>query len=239
MSVSEARVDGTIAGETQIGKTLDETALAHVDASPLALDDFLVRARTRLLPEPDLSGDPARGDHELTPEHRALVDALDWRAAAVLIPVIARERPSVLLTMRSAHLKSHPSQIAFPGGRIDPGDAGPLDAALREAHEEVGLARDLVTPLGYLDPYLTRTGFRIIPVVGVVKPEFGLTLNPDEVDEAFEVPLDFLMSPGNHERHSREAQGLLRTFHAMAYEGRFIWGVTAGILRSLYERVYV
>lgn len=207
-------------------------------APALSLDDFLGRARARLLREPDLTGEAPRGDHELTPEYRALVDSLPVRAAAVLIPVIARERPTVLLTLRSAHLPSHAGQISFPGGKIDPDDAGPLDAALREAEEEVGLSRTLVSPLGYLDAYLSRTGFRIVPVVGIVRPEFGLTLNPGEVDEAFEVPLDFLMSPDNHRRESREWLGLMRTFHAMTYEKRRIWGITAGILRSLYERVY-
>ena len=207
-------------------------------APALTLEDFLARARTRLLAQPDLTGEPLRGDHELTPEFRAVVAALPVRAAAVLIPVIAREQPSVLLTLRSAHLPNHAGQIAFPGGKIDPHDAGPLDAALREAQEEVGLDRALVSPLGYLDPYLSRTGFRIVPVVGLVQPDFGLTLNPGEVDEAFEVPLGFLMSPANHMRESREWLGLMRTFHAMTYEKRRIWGITAGILRSLYERVY-
>lgn len=209
------------------------------DAAPLDLSDFLARARTRLLAAPDLDGDPVRGDHELTPEFRALVDARPVRGAAVLVPIIARERPTVLLTMRSAHLSSHAAQIAFPGGKIDPEDDGPLGAALREAQEEVGLAPGLVSPLGYLDAYLARTGYRIIPVVGLVQPDFGLTLNPDEVDEAFEVPLDFLMTDGNHQRESREWLGMVRTFHAMTYEKRRIWGITAGILRSLYERIYV
>lgn len=209
------------------------------DAAPLDLGDFLARARTRLLAAPDLDGDPMRGDHELTPEFRALVDARPVRGAAVLVPIIARERPTVLLTMRSAHLSSHAAQIAFPGGKIDPEDDGPLGAALREAREEVGLAPGLVAPLGYLDAYLARTGYRIIPVVGLVQPDFGLTLNPDEVDEAFEVPLDFLMNDGNHQRESREWLGMVRTFHAMTYEKRRIWGITAGILRSLYERIYV
>lgn len=209
------------------------------DAPPLDLGDFLARARTRLLAAPDLDGDPVRGDHELTPEFRALVDARPVRGAAVLVPIIARERPTVLLTMRSAHLSSHAAQIAFPGGKIDPEDDGPLGAALREAQEEVGLAPGLVAPLGYLDAYLARTGYRIIPVVGLVQPDFGLTLNPDEVDEAFEVPLDFLMTDGNHQRESREWLGMVRTFHAMTYEKRRIWGITAGILRSLYERIYV
>lgn len=207
-------------------------------APPLSLDDFLARARTRLLAAPDLTGDPVRGDHELTPEIRAVMDSLPARGAAVLVPVIARARPTVLLTLRASHLSSHAAQIAFPGGKIDPSDAGPLDAALREAEEEVGLSRTLVAPVGYLDAYLSRTGFRIVPVVGIVQPEFGLTLNPNEVDEAFEVPLDFLMSPDNHQRESREWLGLMRTFHAMTYEKRRIWGITAGILRSLYERVY-
>lgn len=214
--------------------TLPETT----DAAPLDLGDFLARARARLLAVPDLDGDPVRGDHELTPEFRALVDARPVRGAAVLVPIIARERPTVLLTLRSAHLSSHAAQIAFPGGKIDPEDDGPLGAALREAQEEVGLAPDLVDPLGYLDPYLARTGYRIVPVVGLVQPDFGLTLNPGEVDEAFEVPLDFLMNDGNHQRESREWLGMVRTFHAMTYEKRRIWGITAGILRSLYERIY-
>ncbi|MCJ8142048.1 CoA pyrophosphatase [Ancylobacter sp. A5.8] len=205
-------------------------------SAPLA--DFLTRARTKLMSTPDIAGDPRRGDHELTPEFRPLVDQRPVRAAAVLIPVITRPEPTVLLTLRSAHLPSHPGQIAFPGGKIDPTDAGPLDAALREAEEEVGLERARVRPLGYLDSYLSRTGYRIVPVVAAVEPDFGLRLNPGEVDEAFEVPLDFLMSPANHQRHSREAEGLIRTFHAMAYEKRFIWGITAGILRTLYERMY-
>lgn len=202
------------------------------------LADFVARARARLLAVPDLTGDPVRGDHELTPEFRAVMDALPKRGAAVLVPVVARARPTVLLTLRSAHLSSHAAQIAFPGGKIDPQDDGPLGAALREAEEEVGLERRLVAPLGYLDAYMSRTGYRIVPVVGLVQPDFGLTLNPQEVDEAFEVPLDFLMSPDNHQRESREWLGMMRTFHAMTYEKRRIWGITAGILRSLYERVY-
>lgn len=203
-----------------------------------ALADFVTRARTKLLHEPDIIGEAARGDHDLTPEFRRLVELKPVRAAAVLIPVIARPEPTVLLTLRSSHLPNHPGQIAFPGGKVDPDDADPLATALREAEEEVGLERRLVRPLGYLDAYLSRTGFRIVPVVAAVEPDFGLTLNPGEVDEAFEVPLDFLMSPANHQRHSREAEGLIRTFHAMAYEKRFIWGITAGILRNLYERMY-
>ena len=203
--------------------------------SPL-VEDFVARAHARLLRAPDLDGAATRGDHELTPEFQTLVENV--RAAAVLIPVVARPEPTVLLTLRSAHLPSHAGQIAFPGGKVDPTDPDPLHAALREAEEEVGLDRGLVSPLGYLDSYLARTGYRIVPVVALVQPDFGLTLNPGEVDEAFEVPLDFLMSPLNHQQESREWLGLMRTFHAMTYDKRRIWGITAGILRSLYDRVY-
>ena len=212
-----------------------QTATPEMEPS---LADFIERARTRLHATPDLVGEPPRGDHDLTPEFRKLVDALPIRAAAVLIPIIARPVPSILLTLRSNHLPNHAGQIAFPGGKVDPEDIDPLATALREAEEEVGLARNFVTPIGYLDAYLTRTGFRIIPVVGLVQPDFGLTLNPGEVDEAFEVPLDFLMSPDNHQRESRDGDGHRRIFYAMAYEQRFVWGVTAGILRNLYERMY-
>lgn len=205
-------------------------------ASSPGLADFLERARARLHAAP--SGDARAGDHDLTPELRSLVEGAAIREAAVLIPVIARPEPTVLLTLRSAHLPNHAGQIAFPGGKVDKTDADPVATALREAEEEVGLSRELVSPLGYLDTYLTRSAFRIAPVVALIRPDFGLTLNPGEVDEAFEVPLDFLMTPANHQRHTRVADGLTRIVHAMAYEQRFIWGATAGILRNMYERMY-
>ncbi|MGH7247033.1 MAG: NUDIX hydrolase, partial [Pseudomonadota bacterium] len=104
--------------------------------------------------------------------------------------------------------------------------------------EEVGLAPVLVEPIGYLDLYLTFSGFRILPTVARVKPEFALTLNPREVTEAFEVPLDFLMSPANHQRKTRDWKGIDREYYAILFETRYIWGITAGILRNLYERVY-
>ena len=110
--------------------------------------------------------------------------------------------------------------------------------AEREAEEEIGLGREFISPLGYLDPYLSGTGFRVVPVVGLVAPGFTLALNPREVTEAFEVPLDFLMSPDNHARHSREWKGAMRSYYAMPYGERYIWGVTAGIVRRLYERLY-
>jgi 8-oxo-dGTP pyrophosphatase MutT (NUDIX family) len=205
---------------------------------------FIDRARARLLAEApswEPGADPLHGagDHALAPGVIDAAGAAAARPAAVLIPIVARaEAATVLLTQRSTLLKTHSGQIAFPGGRMDPEDASPVATALREAEEEIGLARHHVEPIGFLDPYLTGTGFRIVPVVASVRPGFALSINPHEVDEAFEVPLAFLMAPENHQRHARELRGRLRHFYAMPYGERFIWGVTAGIIRRLYERVY-
>jgi len=206
-------------------------------------ENFFDRARTRLtLDVPPALTDPhakgARGDLDLDPAlwERAKVQAT--RPAAVLVPVIDRSEPTVLLTMRTAELASHAGQVAFPGGKIEPSDESPVAAALREAKEEVGLAAMLIEPIGYLDLYLTFSGFRILPTVARVKPDFTLTLNPWEVTETFEVPLDFLMTPSNHQRKTRDWKGIAREYYAMPFENRYIWGVTAGILRNLYERVY-
>jgi 8-oxo-dGTP pyrophosphatase MutT (NUDIX family) len=145
----------------------------------------------------------------------------------------------VLLTQRSAHLNDHAGQISFPGGKIDPTDASPLDAALREANEEVGLDREFIDPVGYLDLYGTAFGFRILPTVARVRPGFTLRVSAAEVDDVFEVPLAFLMNPANHQIHSKEFRGIERLYYAMPYEERYIWGATAGILRVLYERIYL
>lgn len=157
----------------------------------------------------------------------------------MLIPVIDRPaEATVLLTHRVETLRAHSGQIAFPGGRIDPGDRSPAAAALRETWEEIGLAERHVRPLGYLDTYLTGTGYLVVPTLAVVMPPFDLCLNPSEVADTFEVPLAFLMEPANHQRHSRDFGGTLRHFYAMSYAERFIWGATAGMLRNLYERLY-
>jgi len=159
------------------------------------------------------------------------------RPAAVLIPVVDRSEPAVLLTLRT-ELPSHPGQIAFPGGKIEPQDRSPADAALREAAEEIGLAPALIEPIGYLDLYLTFSGFRILPTVARVAPDYKLVLSEREVADAFEVPLTFLMDAQNHALHSRDWKGVTRRYYAMPFGERYIWGVTAGILRNLYERIY-
>lgn len=159
------------------------------------------------------------------------------RPAAVLVPIVARPTPTVLLTQRSSDMPDHSGQIAFPGGKIEPADLTPLDTALREAEEEVGLARARVTPLGYMPPFLSRTGYLITPVVGLITPPFELTINPREVSDAFEVPLAFLMDPRNHQKQSRVFSGELRHFYAIPFEDRYIWGITAGIIRNLWERL--
>jgi 8-oxo-dGTP pyrophosphatase MutT (NUDIX family) len=161
------------------------------------------------------------------------------RPAAVLIPVVDHKEPTVLLTQRSPNLSEHAGQIAFPGGKIDATDASPRDAALREAWEEVGLDRSFVDSIGYLDVYGTGFGFRILPTVARVKPGFRLTINHSEVVDAFEVPLSFLMNPANHQIHSKEFRGMERSYYAMPFAERYIWGATAGILRVLYERIYL
>ncbi len=156
--------------------------------------------------------------------------------ASVLFPVVLREGcPTVLLTRRTAHLKDHPGQISFPGGRAEARDPSPAHTALREAAEEVGLLERHVEIAGYLPEYLTSTGFRITPVVALVTPPFELAPDPFEVAEIFEAPLAFLLDPANHKRHALLHRGKLRHYYAMPYGGYFIWGATAGIIRSLYD----
>lgn len=215
---------------------------AHVQASMPAAE-FFARARERLsLDVPaglrDASIIPARGDHDIDPVMRAIAEVKPVRPAAVLVPIVDHPEPTVLLTQRSAHLPDHPGQISFPGGKIDAGDKNPLEAALREAEEEIGLTREFVEPVGYLDLYMTTRGYRIVPTVARVKPGFKLRLSAAEVDDTFEVPLAFLMAPENHHRQAREWQGMTRTVYAMPFGERNIWGVTAGILRNLYDRIY-
>jgi 8-oxo-dGTP pyrophosphatase MutT (NUDIX family) len=159
-------------------------------------------------------------------------------AAAVLVPIV--DRPgglTVIFTQRTSHLKAHSGQISFPGGRAEPEDASPEFTALREAHEEIGLAQDRVEVLARLPDYHTRTGFRVAPVVALVTPPLVLSPDPREVEEVFEVPLAFLLDPANHLRESRELQGRTVSYYVMPFEGRRIWGATAGMIVNLYRHL--
>jgi 8-oxo-dGTP pyrophosphatase MutT (NUDIX family) len=211
-------------------------------ASTLTSPEFFDRVRARLsldvpagLTDPNIT--PKRGDHDIDPVMEKIAAVRPIRPAAVLVPVVERDEPTVLLTQRTAHLKEHSGQISFPGGKIEPGET-PSEGALREAHEEIGLSRAAIEPFGYLDLYMTTLGYRIVPLIGRIKPPFELSLNAQEVEETFEVPLSFLMEPNNLRRHSREWQGMTRSYYAIPFEKRYIWGVTAGILRNLHERIY-
>jgi 8-oxo-dGTP pyrophosphatase MutT (NUDIX family) len=174
-----------------------------------------------------------RGDHDLNPESVAPTALIP---AAVLIPIVDR-RPdlTVVLTRRTDHLANHAGQVSFPGGHVEPGDRTPEDAALRETEEEIGLDRRHVTVLGRLDDYITRTGFKVTPVVSVVDPPFELDPDAGEVEEVFEVPLAFLLDPANHQRSSRMFDGQRRHYYAMRWGRHEIWGATAGMVINLHE----
>ena len=175
-----------------------------------------------------------RGDHDLNPD---LYDpARPLIGAAVLVPIVEHPNgPTVLLTKRTDHLHDHAGQISFPGGRIDPGDADARAAALREAEEEIGLAPQQVRPVSRLDTYVVRTGFEVVPIVGLVAPPLTLKLDPFEVAEAFEVPLGFFLDPANRKTQSRIFRGEERHFYVFPYGDYYIWGATAGMLVNLAE----
>lgn len=197
--------------------------------TPEMTPDWLADRLQHLESDPNVH----RGDHDLNPG-MGIVD--DLTPAAVLIPLIDRDdQVMTLFTQRTSHLAHHAGQISFPGGHSDPVDASPEDTALRETEEEVGVHRRHIRVIGRLDPYITRTGFSVIPVVGLIAPPFEVSPDPNEVEDVFEVPLSFLMDPANHQRHKREVNGTRRDFYAMPYNDRFIWGATAGMIKNLYD----
>jgi 8-oxo-dGTP pyrophosphatase MutT (NUDIX family) len=207
--------------------------------SPLELLKPWLAARLHPLIEYDPQSRTLRSDFDLNPTLGERLEAHALAQAAVLVPLVERASGlNVILTRRADTLTRHSGQIAFPGGRCDPGET-PWATALREAHEEIGLDPELVAVTGLGDPYETVTGFCVTPVVAFVGAGFSLAPAPAEVAEVFETPFGFLMDPANHERRFHEGlDGQRRRYYAMPYQDRFIWGATAGMLRSLYERIF-
>ena len=220
---------------------------APSSSSPhLTVPEFRRLARERLHRAPsDAIFDPRTGrswrrsDFDLNPELLADLAVMEPpRPAAVLVPVIARPEPTLLLTVRTDHLPTHAGQIAFPGGKVEKVDSGPIATALREAEEEIGLAPAFIEPIGFLDSYRSGTGFHIMPLVAIVEPGFTLAPDASEVADTFEVPLAFLMDVANHQQHSREWRGRQRHFYSMPFGDRYIWGATAGMIKNLHERLF-
>jgi 8-oxo-dGTP pyrophosphatase MutT (NUDIX family) len=194
------------------------------------------RRRSPAPPPPETTGalpDGARGDHDLNPD---MMPRLPLRAAAVLIGIVdEKDGPTILLTRRTDHLTDHAGQVSFPGGRIDPGDPHPEAAALREAAEEIGLDATRAAVVGRLDTYVTRTGYEVVPVVALLTPPLALRPDPSEVAEIFELPLAELMRPGALHLRSRRFDGAERWYYALDWQGRHVWGATAGMLNNLVE----
>ena len=199
----------------------------------ITLENFCTRAPSFLRTNAPTTWDLS--DDEMNSKAQMIPAGIVPKAAAVLVGVLENSGPSVLLTQRHGNLSNHAGQIAFPGGRLDEGET-PLQAALREAEEETGLDRRFVEPLGYLDGYLTVTGYFIVPVVARILPGYKLAPQIDEVDDIFDVPLSFLLNPQNRETQSQEWKGMTRYYYVYPYQNRYIWGATAGMLKNLSDR---
>jgi 8-oxo-dGTP pyrophosphatase MutT (NUDIX family) len=200
--------------------------------------ELLLRQRLDPLAAVASASARTRSDNDLNPEldsHNPIK-----RPAAVLAPIIKRaDGWTMLFTARSVETPAHPGQISFPGGRVQASDSGAVDTALRETFEEIGLARDFIEPVGAWDRYDTITGYRVTPIVGLVEPGFDLKLDPREVASVFEAPLDFLMNPANHEKREAQWQGQTRYYYAIPWQDHNIWGATAGMIRALWEKLYL
>ena len=199
------------------------------------LDDFLTRARQHLDPPTGPLSQAEAGDRDFIPEEKAGT----VRAAGVLMGIVPRaEEPTFVLTKRPDTMPTHPGQVAFPGGKMEAVDPDEVAAALREADEEVGVDPGSADVVARSGPYVTATGFRIVPVLALLPAGFEARPDPSEVEAVFETPLSFLMNPDNHQRKSGVWRGQTRHYYEMPHNGFRIWGVTAGIIRSLYERLY-
>ena len=216
------------------------------EAEELSIDGLVKRIadqnfaflRSRLMQKPPPAPlVPTRGDYDFNPEFKPPPGPRTLTPAAVLLPIISRAVPTVLFTRRTATLSKHAGQVSFPGGRVDDDDLSPLEAALRETHEEVGITSNFISVAGFMEGYETGTGFAILPVVGVLHDGFALTPEPSEVAEIFEVPLAFLLDPRNCERRSAEWQGRKREFYAFNYGSHYIWGATAAILVNFAQKL--
>ncbi|MDX1373956.1 MAG: CoA pyrophosphatase [Burkholderiales bacterium] len=203
----------------------------HPEAGAASIELDLEEIRRRLVAAAP-AAEALAGDLGAARERAALTPA------SVLVPIVAhRDALSVLFTRRTAHLRTHSGQVSFPGGRVEPHDAGPEETALRETQEEIGLARECIELIGMLPEYHTRTGYRIMPVVGVIAPPLMVRADPREVEAVFEVPLSFLLDPRNHQRHTRVFQGRMISYFAMPYGEHYIWGATAAMLVNLYRQL--
>lgn len=211
----------------------------HLSPMPFPADPVAIEAllRARLTPMAELGRSPARSDYDLAPELRGPAQTL--RPAAVLIPIVRRAGGwTMLFTLRAADLPTHAGQISFPGGRLQPEDADLLACALRETREEIGVGPEWVRPIGGIGAYETVTGFTVQPIVGLVQPGFRLDPDPREVAEVFEAPLSLVLDPARMQAREEAWRGVRRRYYALDFEGRLIWGATAGMLKALCDRLY-